>query len=73
MNFGQAIERMRRDTSVWMTRTVWNEGQLVFIQRPDKHSKMTLPYFCIRTVQGDLVPWLASHTDMFADDWVEVD
>ncbi len=33
---------------------------------------MTLPYYYIRTVQGDLVPWLASQTDMLAQDWVKV-
>jgi len=31
---------------------------------------MTLPYIYITTVQGDLVPWLASQTDLLAADWV---
>ena len=31
---------------------------------------MTLPYLYMRTVQGDLVPWLASQTDLLAEDWV---
>jgi hypothetical protein len=30
---------------------------------------MTLPFIFISTVQGDLVPWLASQTDLLADDW----
>ena len=43
------------------------------LQVPDKHSKMTLPYIYMKTVQGDLVPWIASQTDMLADDWIEVE
>jgi hypothetical protein len=30
---------------------------------------MTLPYIYITTVKGERVPWLASQTDMLADDW----
>jgi hypothetical protein len=30
---------------------------------------MSLPYIYMRTAQGDLVPWLASQTDMLAEDW----
>ena len=30
---------------------------------------MTLPYIFISTVRGELVPWLASQTDMLAEDW----
>lgn len=28
-----------------------------------------LPYLMFRTVQGDFVPWLASQTDLLAEDW----
>lgn len=53
-----------------IARAGWNgKGQYLQIQRPDAHSKMTLPYIYIRTVQGDLVPWLASQTDLLAEDW----
>jgi hypothetical protein len=41
----------------------------VKLQVPDEHSKMTLPYIYMSTVTGDLVPWLASQTDMLARDW----
>lgn len=34
---------------------------------------MTLPYIYMRTVQGDLVPWLASQTDLLANDWTLAD
>jgi hypothetical protein len=53
-----------------VTREGWNgKGQFVALQVPDEGSKMTLPYLYISTVTGDLVPWLASQTDLLADDW----
>lgn len=69
MDIGQAIEVMRVGGSV--TREGWNgPGQHLEMQVPDEHSKMTLPYIFITTVQGDRVPWLASQTDLLATDWV---
>lgn len=54
-----------------VSRAGWNgPGQWLEMQVPDDHSRMTLPYIYIKTVQGDLVPWLASQTDMLAEDWV---
>lgn len=32
-----------------------------------------LPYIAMRTVDGSVVPWLASQTDVLADDWTVVD
>lgn len=52
------------------SRRGWNgPGRYVELQRPDEHSKMTLPYVFLTTVQGQRVPWLASQTDMLATDW----
>lgn len=31
------------------------------------------PYLIIKTVQGSIVPWLASQTDLLAEDWFVVD
>ena len=31
-----------------------------------------LPYLMMRTATGEFVPWLASQTDILADDWVVV-
>lgn len=53
-----------------VSRRGWNgKDQWLKLQRPDMNSKMTKPYIYIRTVQGDLVPWLASQTDLLAEDW----
>ena len=78
LNFGLALEAMKAGRKV--AREGWN-GKGIFIQlhRPDSGSKMTSPYIYIDTtgLQTDnpaapksLVPWLASQTDMLADDWV---
>lgn len=72
MTIGDAINALRHGEKV--QRKNWNgPGQYLELQVPDTHSKMTLPYIYIHTVQGDLVPWLASQTDILADDWRVVD
>lgn len=68
LNFGQALEHLKSGGKV--ARVGWNgKGMWLELQRPDAHSKMTLPYIFMVTVTGDLVPWLASQTDMLAEDW----
>lgn len=55
----------------YVSRRGWNgKGMWLKLQLPDDHSKMTLPYIFMRTAAGDLVPWLASQTDLLSDDWV---
>jgi len=71
MDIGEAVHMMRAGSKVG--RVGWNgPGQYLEMQTPDEHSKMTLPYIYITTVQGDLVPWLASQTDILATDWAVV-
>ena len=68
MKFGAALVGLKDGARV--TRTGWNgKGMWLALQRPNKHSKMTLPYIYMSTVTGDLVPWLASQTDILAEDW----
>jgi len=68
MNFGQAIEELKKGNLV--SRQGWNgKGQYLGLQNPDENSANTLPYIYIVTVQTQRVPWLASQTDMLADDW----
>ena len=57
----------------------WNgKGIFIKLQVPDEHSKMTSPYIYIDTTglrsnnpdaPRSCVPWLASQTDMLAEDW----
>jgi len=69
---GWALSKLKLGISVF--RKNWNrKEQYLRLQTPDKNSKMTLPYIYITTVQGDLVPWFASQTDILADDWEEIE
>jgi hypothetical protein len=53
-----------------VTREGWNgKGMWLALQVPDQHSKMQQPYIYMCPVGGKLVPWLASQSDMLAEDW----
>lgn len=68
MNFSDALNTLKVGLKV--SRSGWNgKNMWLAIQVPDAHSKMTLPYIYMSTAQGDLVPWLASQTDILAVDW----
>jgi len=79
MNFGQALAHLKAGGKV--SRTGWNGvGMWLELQVPDEHSKMTLPYIFLSYPegskaypQGARVPWLASQTDMLAEDWEVVE
>lgn len=67
-DFGVALDLLKKGERV--ARAGWNgKGQYIELQVPTPESKMTLRYIYIKTVNADLVPWLASQTDMLADDW----
>lgn len=74
-NIGWALEQLKCGHRV--ARNGWNgRGLWLKLQVPDAHSKMTLPYVYIEYPEGHpaypngcRVPWLASQTDLLADDW----
>jgi hypothetical protein len=75
--FGSAIEELKAGRKCW--RKGWNgKGIFIELQRPDENSKMSSPYIFIDTTglktdneaaPKSRVPWLASQTDMLAEDW----
>lgn len=83
MNFGLAIEAMRKGEKV--ARAGWNgKGMYVFLIGIDpthpgiggwtytngKNDNMPLlPFIAMKTADNKVVPWLASQTDMLAEDW----
>jgi len=70
-DFSDALKFLKDGESI--ARVGWNGKDMYLkLQKPDKLSKMTLPYIYMKTVQGDLVPWLASQTDILSNDWVMV-
>ena len=75
LTFGDALHYLKAGRSV--ARSGWNgKGLWVEMQRTDAHSKMTLPYLYLNypadaaNTPGARVPWLASQTDLLAEDWM---
>ena len=87
MNFGLALEAAKQGSKI--TRRGWNgKGMYVFLaDAVEFHTDAdlseywgnvdgvcVLPVLVLRTAKGDLQPgWLASQTDMLADDWEVVE
>jgi hypothetical protein len=72
MSFGAAIAAMKLGGKV--SRKGWNgKGMWLKLQVPDTNSKMSRPYIYMKTVNNELVPWVASQTDMLSDDWFTVE
>jgi Protein of unknown function (DUF2829) len=74
MTFSKALEKLKEGCR--LQRRGWNgKGLWVELQRPDEHSKMTLPYLYINYpgdaehTPGARCPWHASQTDILAEDW----
>lgn len=67
-NFGWAIwELTKNGNSVY--RIGWNGNHKLTLQVPTELSKMTKPYIYMTTEQWDIIPWVASQTDILAEDW----
>lgn len=78
LTFSEALDAAKAGHSI--QRSGWNgAGLVVKVQRPDANSKMTLPYLYIeypenaKNTPGARCPWLASQTDILAEDWSIVD
>lgn len=79
MSFGLAIEALKRSKRV--ARAGWNgKGMWIGLHkeggsfvREECGTEITyLDYITMKTADNKLVPWLASQTDMLADDWAIV-
>lgn len=76
MDFGEALDHLKAGALV--ARSGWN-GKAMYlglclswngIVRPDADEFKLLPFIYMRTAQADIVPWLASQTDLLAEDWI---
>jgi hypothetical protein len=81
MIFGSALEAMKKGRKAH--RHGWNgQGMFVYYVPPNIYKAQTeaaknhfgkkVPYrgyLAMKTSQGDVVPWVASQTDLLADDW----
>lgn len=75
MNFGQAIEALKEGKRV--SRAGWN-GKGMWLQLIENYQigydphllgRKLLQWIGMKTADGSFVPWLASQTDMLAEDW----
>jgi len=81
MDFGQAIRELKAGKKV--AREGWNgKGMFLYHVPANEYPAVTdiakdafgekVPYgayIAMKTAQNNVVPWLASQTDMFTDDW----
>lgn len=77
MKIEMVMEQLRNGEK--LARRGWNgKGIFIKIQHPDEFSKMSSPYIYIDTTglithnsdaPRSRVPWLASQTDLLAEDW----
>ncbi len=79
MNFGGAIEELKKGSRV--ARQGWNgKGMWLFLCEPegpytlesDGKEYGRRPYIYMKDATDCLVPWLASQTDILAEDWVTI-
>lgn len=68
MNFSYALDFLKENKK--LSRKNWNgKNMYIQLQLPTDTSKMTIPYLYMFTVNAELVPWVASQTDILAEDW----
>ena len=83
VNFGEAVEALKQSKRV--QRLGWNgKGMfLVFVKGEDYQlntiakqnlvGDTQLPWIGMKTADNSFVPWLASQTDIIAEDWIVLD
>lgn len=83
LTFGQAIEALRKGECVaragWNGKGMWLGLVQGYEYNPDEGRATAyalgcqkLPWIGMKTADGCFVPWLASQTDMLAEDWAVV-
>ena len=87
MNFGSALQALKNGQKV--AREGWNgKGMFLFLVPgsvfkvnrapllgiyPEGTEITYRPHIDMRTVDGEIVPWVASQTDVLAEDWCVVE
>ena len=78
MTFGKALDILKRGGNV--SRKGWNgKGMFLELIKSDAYTipadetstryKKRLPWIGMFTADGGFVPWIASQTDLLAEDW----
>lgn len=88
MNFGEALEALKQGEKVaragWNGKGMWlglvSAENYMILKAPHGDGQDTedgechglLPWIGMKTADHKFVPWLASQTDMLAEDWIVV-
>lgn len=69
MNFSEALDKIKSGS--FMRRRGWNaSNQYVALHKEDPKDEWNfLSFLYIKTVEEQYVPWVASQTDLLANDW----
>lgn len=68
MTFSEALEIIKQGGVV--TREGWNgKGMWIALMTTEVSLDMGRPYIFMKTIDDQLVPWVASQTDLLAEDW----
>jgi hypothetical protein len=80
MSFSEALNRLKNQERI--ARSGWNGKGMFLVLIPASEwstwnlsvdrTYQTLPWIGMKTADNHFVPWLASQTDILAEDWVLV-
>lgn len=68
-SFGPAIDHLKKNAGT-VTRMGWDGDFLAVEPVGDDEPFLTMPYIFITYANGLRVPWIPTHADLLADDWV---
>jgi hypothetical protein len=83
LTFGQAIELLKAGKKVqrvgWNGKGMWlslvRAGQWQVAEEVpglEDRSLLTAPWIAMKAANNDFIPWVASQTDVLAEDWAQV-
>ena len=68
LGFGEAFEIIKNNPELGMRLPYWDEDEVVRVQNPDTHSKMSYPYLYM-AISCENFPYIPCYEDIFSDDW----
>lgn len=70
LSFSAALNMLKENRKV--CRSGWNgKGMFIYLHTPSRTDERweRLPFIMMKTADDKIVPWLASQTDILAEDW----
>jgi hypothetical protein len=71
MKFGEVLEGLKLGQKY--SRVAWNNSALFIEYKADNvMDNLILPTIFLHTAKDELVVWMPSNTDLFAEDWINL-